>query len=60
MDSVDTDVTSGSDAASRPNPDSNAAAPAEQAASDPFGIDADVLIGDITDAVRLVCGASIT
>ena len=53
MEAEDMDVVSGSDAASRPPPDSNAAAPAEQATGDRFGLDAEMLIGDIRDAVRL-------
>jgi hypothetical protein len=53
MDAVDMDVVSGSDAASRPPPDSNAAAPAEQATGDRFGLDAAMLVGDIRDAVRV-------
>jgi hypothetical protein len=53
MDTIDMDAASGSDAASRRAPDLNAAAPAEQAMGDRFGLDAGVLVADIRDAVRI-------
>lgn len=57
------DVASGSDAASKPVPQAGAALPAQQngtayngaEAGDPFGIDAEVLVGDIRDAVDDFC-----